>query len=638
MTSCSELPHCHATSSAISHTKPAQQPLFSSYRTDSSNPPLSDSTRHQIDPKRSYKRTIDMNADEWHEHYKHDLFGRDQWFGHDEKMRQKYERLPEITLSASTEAGVPEASISVIKQRAYTGRYPVIPSSLADTPCTRLGVEGILEKLNNILGTSYTLEMRSLSSLLDAYILEDYDFGTVFSRLRQFWYDDLTNIQDELHFHEARDQQMRQDVLANNKIISHCLPPRRVWDLYSNRVIPWWAGRIYSFAISHAWMEEEYRTNAQTRINGNEWPVPMPKDGNLDLIRIEMLNCGAEYAWLDVLCLRQVGGQEEDLRAEEWKVDVPTIGVVYRMSHGGVVCYLSGLGRPLTLKEEDLESDRCWFKRAWTLQETHNCMSIGGDTGDDRFISKEMRARIENRLSQLRETSVLSGQGMHTSIALSEMQMRASTNPVDRVAGLSYILWTGEIPACYASQSQEEAWTALVDAMYETIRGHLFFLYPKAGDGKQCWRPSWKQAMTGALPSSQLTMPLFGFVSHVEDNNADAYHGPCIESGYVRGLGKESPEGKRREGELLVKDITGGKHTFKVIAYHQYLIPEGLYTLVGSDAHLGGEFNEEQCWVVGERLPEGTFKKVSVFMMTNKDEVKRLYGSGVVTDTETILA
>ncbi|KAK0430888.1 hypothetical protein EV421DRAFT_1856229 [Armillaria borealis] len=87
-----------------------------------------------------------------------------------------------------------------------------------------------------------------------------------------------------------------------------------------------------------------------TPINGYEWPVPIPNDVDLNLIRIEMLNLGLEYAWLDVLCLRQVGGPGEDLRAEEWKVDVPTIGRVYY--HAKVVCYLSGLGQPLALKLE----------------------------------------------------------------------------------------------------------------------------------------------------------------------------------------------------------------------------------------------------------------------------------------------
>ncbi|KAK0476775.1 hypothetical protein IW261DRAFT_1490038 [Armillaria novae-zelandiae] len=78
-----------------------------------------------------------------------------------------------------------------------------------------------------------------------------------------------------------------------------------------------------------------------------------------------MLNLGQEYTWLDIICLRQVGGPGESLRAEEWKLDVPTIGKVY--AHEPSVCYLSGLGRPLTLKEGDLESDRSWFRRAWTL-------------------------------------------------------------------------------------------------------------------------------------------------------------------------------------------------------------------------------------------------------------------------------
>ncbi|KAK0476278.1 hypothetical protein EDD18DRAFT_1115575 [Armillaria luteobubalina] len=116
------------------------------------------------------------------------------------------------------------------------------------------------------------------------------------------------------------------------------------------------------------------------------------------------------------------------------------------------------------------------------------------------------------------------------------------------------------------------------------------------------------------------------FVWHTKDNNAD-------------GLDKESPEGKHREGELLVEDITGGKHRFKIVVDHQYLIPEGLYTLVGSDmCDYEGTFEEEQCWVVGERLARGMFKKVLVFVMPNKDEVSRLYASGIATLAKTFLA
>ncbi len=321
-----------------------------------------------------------------------------------------------MTLSAFTETGQPESSIPVAKQKSYTGRKPVISSSVTNTLCANLGVVGLLEKLNIILGTSYTLKMRSLYSVLEAYIMKDYDFGTAFSYLPPFWYNDLTNIEVKLHIREAWDQQMREDVLVNNKIITRLLPPRRVWDLYSNWVAPWWVTHAHPQAISHVWMKEEDCMHVHTPINGCEWPVPMPRDANLDLICIEMPNNSTEYAWLDVLCLRQVGGRGEDLRAEEWQVDVPTIGRVYLWLE--VVCYLSGLGRPFSLKENDLESDTCWFRRAWTLQETQCGMTIGGDTGNDRFIEKEMRMSIKYRLEWLGQG--VGGQIMSVFIVLSE--------------------------------------------------------------------------------------------------------------------------------------------------------------------------------------------------------------------------
>ncbi|PBK65503.1 hypothetical protein ARMSODRAFT_961180 [Armillaria solidipes] len=54
--------------------------------------------------------------------------------------------------------------------------------------------------------------------------------------------------------------------------------------------------------ISHVWMDEKDRTTVWTPINRHEWPVPIPKDVHLNLIRIEMLNLGLEYTWLDILC------------------------------------------------------------------------------------------------------------------------------------------------------------------------------------------------------------------------------------------------------------------------------------------------------------------------------------------------
>lgn len=71
------------------------------------------------------------------------------------------------------------------------------------------------------------------------------------------------------------------------------------------------------------------RINVQTPINAYKWPVPIPKDTSLELIRIEMLKLGAEYAWFDEVCLRPQGAPREDLRTDEWRLDVPTIGHVY---------------------------------------------------------------------------------------------------------------------------------------------------------------------------------------------------------------------------------------------------------------------------------------------------------------------
>ncbi|KAK0457325.1 uncharacterized protein EV420DRAFT_520690 [Desarmillaria tabescens] len=300
-------------------------------------------------------------------------------------------------LSAFTETGQAESPIPVLKQRFYTGRKSVIPSSLANVLCADIGIDELLEKLNTILGTSYTLENRPLSSLLENYIAKGYDFGTVYAHLRPVWYNDLTTIENHLRTCEARDREMRQDVLANNRIITTMMPPRRVWHLYSNRVVPWWIAHQWPRAISHAWMEEKDCADVQTPINGYRWSVSIPKGVNLNLIRIEMLNLGAEYVWLDVLCLRQAGGWREDLRVEEWKVDVPTIGWVYRSKTAA--CYFNGLGRPLSMNTCSFESDRSWFRRAWTLQEFCRDLIIVRDTSNNGIVEGEIRVRYKQMSS-----------------------------------------------------------------------------------------------------------------------------------------------------------------------------------------------------------------------------------------------
>ncbi|KAK0237977.1 hypothetical protein EDD85DRAFT_729628, partial [Armillaria nabsnona] len=388
-------------------------------------------------------------------------------------------------------------------QRSYTGRSPVISSSLADTPCATLGIQAVLDRLNATLGTTHTLDTPSLSSLLEDCIEKNYDFGTAYGRLRPVWNTHRdSNMQGELHRHEKDDTEQRRNTLVGNRIVGPYLRPRRVWDLYSNRVVPEWnlhssQSRWAVYPISHAWVAKTDRVDVWTPINGKEWPVPIPKDADLKLIRIEMLNLGIEYTWLDVLCLRQKeeGGPREDLRVEEWKLDVPTIGSVYFTSM--VVIYLSGLGRPLSLKDGDLDSDR-WFRRAWTLQEVGSGRrTIAGDTPDGPMHTKHRKRKYETELlirfhKQLESMSRWMG-WWKPFAALAEMQKRVSANEVDKVAGLAFPLQPSWIPAYHESETLEDAWTALVDAMHPLMRAQFLFAYPREGLGHKKWRPSWDQ-------------------------------------------------------------------------------------------------------------------------------------------------
>ncbi|KAK0234040.1 hypothetical protein IW262DRAFT_129036 [Armillaria fumosa] len=543
------------------------------------------------------------------------------------KTREPVERL-EVTISAFTETDREESSIVVPLQRAYTGRKPVITSRLADTPCATLGVQGLLDQLNTTLGTSYSLDNLFLSSNLEDCIKDGSDFGMAYSYLRGIWHtNNWSTIRDEFWRQQEEDWEERRKALDGNRIVNPDLPPRRVWDLYSNRVVPWWfmpkdpldpdeddhlqygEDRDPPEPISHAWVDEKDRTAVWTPINVYEWPVPIPKDVDLNLIRIEMLNLGHEYAWLDVLCLRQVGGPREDLRTEEWKLDVPTIGRVYQYDR--VVCYMSGLGRPLTLKEGYLESDRCWFRRAWTLQEAqHTCVRvIAGDTPDGPLHAEWKDGKYETelltRFHKQRECDTMRG-FEETHDALGEMRNRVSTNPVDKIAGLAFLMKAKWIPAYYESASLEDAWTALVHSMGDSTRVNLFLVCPEPGDRGPKWRPSWEQVMTKPL----LPYKIYEDVDQDETGDEDQWcNVMCIE-GFVRGLALV--EGGDRHGEFIVECDDGIKRS-KITAAHTYPIPEDTYTLIYyicCDRDFRN--NVPHACVIGRSLSGGRFEKVSV--------------------------
>ncbi len=138
------------------------------------------------------------------------------------------------------------------------------------------------------------------------------------------------------------------------------------------------------------------------------------------------------------------------------------------------------------------------------------------------------------------------------------------------------------------------------------------------------------------LPSNPESVQ--AWVEQTEDTDYDWVEEVSIELGYVHGLAKESHDGNHRQGELIVTDDAGTRHTFKIIANHQYQIPDGLYTLLGSSPYnFDGEL-VDQYWVFGQRLPEQKFEKVSVFQIADKEEVKRLDELNIATKAKFILA
>ncbi len=318
----------------------------------------------------------------------------------------------------------------------------MISSRLTDTPCATLCTQGLLDQLNITLRTSYSLDNPFLSSLLEDCITNDCDVGMAYGCLRQIWYtDNWSTIRGALCRWEELDREREQKAIIGNRIVHTDLPPRRVWDLYSNRVMPHWITDTagdgwWPEPISHAWMDERDRVVRWTPINGNKWPVTIPKDVDLNLIRIEMLNLGLEYTWLDVLCLRQVGGRRGRLARRGVEV-----GRAHHrcsvLSQPQCGVSLEWAGSAFTLKDGDLESERCWFRRAWTLQEVRNRRVIAGDTAYGPLHAECKDGRYETELltrfhEPLQSTHELLWKVLE---ALKEMRKRVSTNPVDKIAG-----------------------------------------------------------------------------------------------------------------------------------------------------------------------------------------------------------
>ncbi len=129
----------------------------------------------------------------------------------------------------------------------------------------------------------------------------------------------------------------------------------------------------------------------------------------------------------------------------------------------------------------------------------------------------DMLTRFHKQLKSVQDSEYFFG-------LLAVMQKRVSTNPVDRVAGLIFPLIPKTIPTYHESASLEDAWTALVDAMFSVMRVYFLFGYPGAGLGCKKWRPTWKQIMTESLPDDG---DYYDHVNYDEETGEDWYEG-CL--------------------------------------------------------------------------------------------------------------
>ncbi|RGA73443.1 hypothetical protein DPZ16_34415, partial [Klebsiella pneumoniae] len=147
-----------------------------------------------------------------------------------------------------------------------------------------------------------------------------------------------------------------------------------------------------------------------------------------------LLNIGAEYVWLDVLCLRQKGGEEDEAqRLEEWKTDIPTIGHIYHASPGDRPCivYFNGLGLPLDTSQEVIASPTHWFNRVWTLQEGRPSWVPGGLPGH-RLRGAKL---FFNRVAALCDLPL-----ERYGDLIESLMARSCTSELDRIAGMAYYL------------------------------------------------------------------------------------------------------------------------------------------------------------------------------------------------------
>ena len=513
-----------------------------------------------------------------------------------------------------------------------------IPNSIADIPCDSLTMEELLAYLNDVLGTSYTLDMPGLRPCLEHAHLTSHDLGQLYGTLRSWWSEDFTQTLERMKVH-ADEVQRKRDEAIHDSCIQDCqIPPRRIWDLRSNRVLPTHVIPPAQFkspnklpenlwTVSHSWVDEKDREGVMTAINDRQWPVPIPRKTSLDHVRIELLNMGAEYIWLDALCLRQEGGVDENRRFEEWKLDVPTIGHVFQAEPKKRPCitYYNGLGLPLDASPATLQSIRHWFKRVWTLQESLHSWLPGGLTADPGITDSAFFSELDDLLPKLPSLPLWYN---HRKF-FETINIRHCTTELDRIAGLGYPLGCKTLPLYDRKSSVESAWTLLIKHMDSWPRTFCFLQYP-SDTPFGLWMSakglltSRKPAVMASAAGQRGTLQLVDPNLHLHTDAPGYYY----HIGYALG-----PCHITRSANIFhfqFEDATAPA-TVRATTEHGIFLPTVAYTLVGISPSDG-----PQSWivieVVGEREVQGETALEAVkwgVIYIEKEEAARVQNLGL---------
>ncbi|KAF8456823.1 hypothetical protein BDZ91DRAFT_745114 [Kalaharituber pfeilii] len=426
----------------------------------------------------------------------------------------------------------PATADSQLRRIFHTG--DILTLQEADVPCKQLSEEILFHSLTVLTGLNTESAERHQNRIrkdIRYFVWRNFDFGLAYAAARVGWkhfnrpeFDVVAQRTQWIQKAMAMDKERsRVDKDRTGQELIHSpylVMPRRIWDLKSNRVVDFTmlhsealsiAVDVRSrqlhptfWAVSHSWTSD--MEAVETSVNQYQWPVPLPKGVNLEHnVRKELLNFGADYVWLDVLCLRQTTPSKYGqyaIKQQEWKIDVPTIGNIYRAA-ARVIRYFNGLGRPFS--KDGWDDRHHWLRRAWTLQEIRKeeITFNGGVSHNDGNIILNTRSKVAGQFITLRAairpvlnlaTDAESLNGCKLYELAKEMAHRDASNRTDKVAGIFYLLRTTQLPTYNENLSDEIAWRQCFHVLPFERKIEILFDFPYRG-AEQQWFPTWKQLM-----------------------------------------------------------------------------------------------------------------------------------------------